>query len=233
MPSWIYSLDLDSICENLNWLLSMNVHRVSDSKLTILVETGWVDFAWFRQEERVELASSNLLDLFSIKIWIIIVPRSNFISSRISVKNLTVLWIHIPMLPQLISCVLPKTKGPALAIDKALMLKSRRHAFHINLCQRFDKSRFFSVDIIVLSKLTGIIVPPRIHMILFIDHRNVTCSETHVFHWILKSRFNYWLINPTFEKRCKTLNTSNKSRYAFPLFNKSVSRSRAKRPSPK
>ena len=72
VPASAYLLDLYPICEHFNWLLSMHVERVRNTKLSILVKSNSEDPSVFGQEKRVEFATRHLFDPLSTEIGVLI-----------------------------------------------------------------------------------------------------------------------------------------------------------------
>ena len=125
MPASTNLLDLQAISKNFNRLLRMNIHRISDSKLTILIEAHRVKFASLRQKKSMEFSCSDLLESFSIKVGFVIFSGFNPSSSLIAIKDLTVLTVIIPVFTKLEACILAYTIDEAISINKALMLKAK------------------------------------------------------------------------------------------------------------
>ena len=71
VPASVDSFDLYPVCEHLNRLLRVDIHRVSDAELPVLVEADREDLATLGEEESVELASCYLLQRFTIEVRII------------------------------------------------------------------------------------------------------------------------------------------------------------------
>ena len=125
MPASADLLDLQAISKNFNRLLRMNIHRISDSKLTILIEAHRVKFASLCQKKSMEFSCSDLLESFSIKVGFVIFSRFNPSSSLIAIKDLTVLTVIIPVFTKLEACILAYSIDEAISINKALMLKAK------------------------------------------------------------------------------------------------------------
>ena len=75
MPASVDSFDLYPVCEHLNRLLRVDVHRVSDAELPVLVEADREDLTALGEEKSVELASCHLLQPLPIEVRIIQVLR--------------------------------------------------------------------------------------------------------------------------------------------------------------
>ena len=71
MPASVDSFDLHSICKHFNRLLRVDIHRVSDAELPVLVEADRVDLTALGEEDSVKLASCNLLQPFTVKVRIV------------------------------------------------------------------------------------------------------------------------------------------------------------------
>ena len=125
MPASTNLLDLQTISKNFNRLLRMNIHRISDSKLTILIKAHRVKFASLCQKKSMEFSCGDLLESFSIKVGFVIFCGFNPSSSLIAIKDLTVLTVIIPVFTKLEACILAYTIDEAISINKALMLKAK------------------------------------------------------------------------------------------------------------
>lgn len=112
------------------------------------------------------------------------------------------------------------------------MLESERTFLNIFGTQSLHKEWVFSVDIILCSKLSTIIVSPRKASVLIVDYTNKPTSHFYLADSIIEVGLHMWLIVAIFEKRRESLDATQKTRIFLIVLNKSVSRSSTKWPTP-
>ena len=88
------------------------------------------------------------------------------------------------------------------------------------------------MDVIVSAKLSCIVVPPRVDVVLFVYCRDVASTELQMAHWVLKCCLNGRRVDSRSEKGREALDSPDSFRHSLILLDEAVSCARTERPSP-
>ena len=156
----------------------------------------------------MKFTTSNFCNLFSIEVGQSFLNHTrplDFDGPTVSVENFRMLRVLVLELAQLEPVVFTKSIHFAVTSKIASLLESKRKLLYLYLRERFDQSGLISMDIVVGSQLSCIVVSPSEHISMVILRDNKASSHCNCFDAVLKLGFYDRCGNARLKKRSKLL----------------------------